>query len=119
MCWLITIAIPISEDDPAGRREELLADERRLACDRRDLFGIVGALGAHREHREQQSAADPEDGDADVDELEDSEPGRAGVGRLEGEEEADADDGEEDGGSDPAGLARGSLAAEVVSMPRE
>src|SRR5205807_5706398 len=95
--------------DAAGGRKELLADERRLSRDCRELAGIFRALGADRERREKQTAADPEHDDDDVDELEDPEPRRARIGRLEGEEEADTDEREEDCRSDPSGLAVRSL----------
>ena len=60
---LITIAIPIARTTQAGRREHLLADERRLAGDRREILGSFARSAPEREHGEHEAAADPEDGD--------------------------------------------------------
>ena len=57
---LITIAMPIRSTIEPGRSEELLADEGRLARERRDLARVVHALGAEPEERDSQAAADPE-----------------------------------------------------------
>ena len=45
---------PHREHDEARRREQLLAGERRLAGDRRDLLRAPCSLGPHREHREEE-----------------------------------------------------------------
>ena len=93
---LMTIAIPIaSTTRPAGAKSLSPRTPPGERCGQ--LVGALGPLGAQREDREQEPAADPEDGDADVDELEDRERMRGRVGRLEGEDEADGDERERDG----------------------
>ncbi len=72
------------------------------------VVGRARPLGLQREHGERDAAADPEHGDADVDQLEDGEPVGRGVGRVEGEDESDGGDGEADRGRDlGGGVARG------------
>ena len=119
MCWLITIVIPMASTTPLAGAKSFSPTNVAWRAIVASSSGSVGALGSDRESREEKPAADPEHGDADVDELEDAEPGRRRIRRLEGEEKADSDEREEDGRIDPAGLAVRSLRVRCGFHARE
>src|SRR5581483_313221 len=88
---------PREEDHEAGRCEDLLTEERRLAGDSDDAQRVLRRAGADAVDHDRHASADPDHGEQDVDGLEERVPVvEEHRRRREGEDQADHRDAAED-----------------------